>query len=325
MDAFNSRALHVINGDSAGSSFAQAFGLRDQLVIHRDVLSCGPTPAATLAEWRERRSEFWRSLLDGDLGRESAEAPPDLWDSVDRLRDASEVYVWAATGNTDQLTIAFLLHVMRLSGADPAKLRVVEFDRVGAGELIPDEWKRHPPPRALTAAELNDHREAWDALTSSDTQAIVTFVASHPGAPEHLVAALRRVLLRYPSRQTGLNEGDLRLLDNVRQFGPKAARVIGHAMAQAMELGDLEGDLYVFSRVFRMEDSRLPRPLLTLSGAQTSMRDTLVALTAFAIDVLEGRQCFHPVNPIDDWAGGVHLSSANGNLWFYDNGRIVRG
>jgi hypothetical protein len=30
------------------------------------------------------------------------------------------------------------------------------------------------------------------------------------------------------------------------------------------------------------------------------------------------------VNPIDDWAGGVHLSSTAGNVWFNEDGKIVR-
>ena len=32
----------------------------------------------------------------------------------------------------------------------------------------------------------------------------------------------------------------------------------------------------------------------------------------------------HPQNPIEDWVGGVKLSSASGQLWFNDGGKIVK-
>jgi hypothetical protein len=48
-----------------------------------------------------------------------------------------------------------------------------------------------------------------------------------------------------------------------------------------------------------------------------------VALTAFGEAVLDGRASNFPANPIDDWAGGVHLSSITGNVWLNDNGRLV--
>jgi hypothetical protein len=41
--------------------------------------------------------------------------------------------------------------------------------------------------------------------------------------------------------------------------------------------------------------------------------------------VLDGTASNYPTNPIDDWAGGVRLSSANGAVWFNDGERIVRG
>ena len=261
MTADTSEVLHVINGDSAGASFAQAFGSKDQILIHRDVLSCGPTPkTANLVEWRELRGRFWKGLLDGFDDFIVPDTPADLWVSIDRVKTAREVHVWAGTGNTDQLTIAFVVHLMEEACADAANLRLVQFERfpggerrvIGTGELNPEQWRAHPPPRALTRSEQAQYRDAWAALTSSDALAIESFLATHGDAPQHLLAALRLVLLRYPVRASGLNDGDLRLLACVRRFAPRVTRAIGHTMMEKCEHGDLEGDSYLFARVLRM-------------------------------------------------------------------------
>jgi hypothetical protein len=88
--------------------------------------------------------------------------------------------------------------------------------------------------------------------------------------------------------------------------------------------GDLVGDLYVASRMLGMSAETLPRPLLHFTGSRQQVGRGEIALTEFGEKVLNGTASAYPVNPIDDWAGGVHLSSANGSLWFNDDGRIVR-
>ena len=55
------------------------------------------------------------------------------------------------------------------------------------------------------------------------------------------------------------------------------------------------------------------------------MRDCQVRLTPFGAAVLECRTANYPDNPIDDWASGVRLSSADGRLWFREDGKLVRG
>jgi hypothetical protein len=38
--------------------------------------------------------------------------------------------------------------------------------------------------------------------------------------------------------------------------------------------------------------------------------------------VLDGRESNFPAHPIDDWAGGVHLSCVTGSVWLNDNGKL---
>lgn len=116
---------------------------------------------------------------------------------------------------------------------------------------------------------------------------------------------------------------DLALLHEVRAHGPRAARVIGHTMANAYEDADLVGDVYLFGRLLRLGDPRLPAPLLEIAGDRTKMRDVEVTLTPFGMDVLDCRTSNYPTNPIEDWVAGVRLSSENGALWFNDKGALI--
>lgn len=38
--------------------------------------------------------------------------------------------------------------------------------------------------------------------------------------------------------------------------------------------------------------------------------------------VLEGHASSYPTNPIDEWIGGVHVSSEVGNVWMHDGDRL---
>ena len=88
--------------------------------------------------------------------------------------------------------------------------------------------------------------------------------------------------------------------------------------------GDLTGDSYLHGRLLRLGDERLPKPLIALTGDRTTMRGVDIALTPFGDEVLSGTASNHPTNPIDDYAGGVRLSSTERKLWFNDGGRLVR-
>jgi hypothetical protein len=102
---------------------------------------------------------------------------------------------------------------------------------------------------------------------------------------------------------------------------------IAEVGARPLESQDRVDERYLFGRLERMASERLPFPLVTISG-NINLRDwgdARVHLTDFGRDVVEGRACNHPANPIDDWVCGVHLSSVTGNLWFYDGESVTRG
>lgn len=317
----------------AAGTFLHAFGASDRLLINRDVLSCGPLPRSIkVGAWQKARLDFWRATLAHLRDFNFEPSPIDVLKNAERLRPPDVPCVWAATGNSDQFTISFVLHQVVAVGGDVNAVHVVQFEKYpeseqrvrGTGELSREQMRAHPEPRNLTATEISAYRDAWVAVTSNDPSAVESFSARHPEAPWYLRDAVTKVLRRYPDRASGLNYWDRRLLLEIRDKGPNAATVLAHLVEAMFEDGDLVGDLYIASRMLGMSAATLPQPLLNFSGSRQQVGRGEITLTPFGAEVLSGRACAYPANPIDDWAGGVHLSSVNGNLWFNDHGRIVR-
>jgi hypothetical protein len=332
--AFDSSLLHIVNGDRAAGSFLHTFGATDRLLIHRDVLSCGPLPrCTTVAAWQRVRLDFWRHALAYLRTFDFEPSPIDLLKNAQRLHELGTLpCVWAATGNSDQLLISLVLHLVATSGGDVTDVHVVLFDKhpasgqrvQGTGELSRDAMREHPAPRRLAPAELAAYRDAWVAVTAPDPAAMTSFTARHGQAPWYLKDAVSKVARRFPDRASGLNYWDRHLLQGVLSKGPRAAAIVAHTVDAMTEDGDLVGDLYTFSRLLDMSSSALPQPLMQINGSRQQIERAEVTLTEFGAQVASGAASSFPANPIDDWAGGVHLSSANANLWFEKNGAIVR-
>lgn len=55
------KTINIINGDSAAGSFKFAFHAnRDEIVVFRDVLSCGPLQKfSNFENWQLLRESFW--------------------------------------------------------------------------------------------------------------------------------------------------------------------------------------------------------------------------------------------------------------------------
>lgn len=335
MPGFDPNALHLINGDSAGGTFRQAIANTNRLIIARDVLSCGPTPPfADMESWTRMRVAFWQDAMQGLPDIDMRLRQTDLSQNVQRIIEAKRLYVWAASGNTDQLMVTFIFEILERYGADPGKVQLVEFltmpsterRAVQMGEIDATQMRMHPPPRDLTMDDWVAYRQAWRAVTADNPAMVLSYENDAPNATVPLKYAVKHLLRRYPDRASGLPLWDRRLLENVASRGPRAERIIAYTLGERSHEGDLTGDAYFFWRLLRMASPALPRPLLVAIGDTSTMLGTHFELTEFGAEVVAGKASSWPVNPIDDWAGGVHLSSVAGNLWFTDDeGGLTRG
>jgi len=324
--------LHIVLGDSAAGTFQRVFGAGDRLLIDQDVLSCGPTPATyDLGAWQNVRERYWRNLIPG-AADEHVHSPHNLVDNAQRLKEDGPIYIWAATSLSEQLFIAFVIHLADAVGADARRISLVQFEHLpgrdarimGIGELKDEQAADHPAPVALTDDALTDYRIAWAAMTSADPALLESFSRDRPNANRWLLETMPLMLRRFPDQVTGLSYWDHMLLTKVRDHAPNTARVIGSTMCDNFADADLTGDMYLFGRLFRLADERQPKPLITLVGDEPHMLKIRVWLTPFGEEVLAGAASNYPANPIDDWAAGVRLSSAEGVLWLRDGGKIVR-
>lgn len=322
--------LHILLGDSAGGIFTRVFFARDRVLLDQDVLSCGPTPQCNdLAAWTKLRFDYWSSFVPGGAS-EHVHSRFNLVDNAQRLVDAECIHIWSATGVSEQLFIAFVVHLVKLVGADPTRLAIVECEMmngrriIGMGELNDVQMRAAPESRPMSEDFAQQYLNAWAALTSPDPAELSAFARDHPAANRWLKLAMQLMSRRFPDKRNGLTYWDHALLSRIEKRGPEVSRIIGYTMAETFEQGDLVGDWYLFGRMLRLGDAVNPQPLITLSGQQTSIRHTEAALTPFGEEVLKGTASNYPANPIEDWAAGVKLSSAGGTLWFNDGGKLVR-
>jgi len=328
----SSTSVHVVLGDVAAATFANAFGRSASVLIDQDVLSCGPTPRCDdIDQWRAIRARFWRELVP-DLANQHVPSPNSVLDNLHRLRSAERIRIWSATSVSHQVFVAFICHLLRADRIDASRVELVQFEHsarsgllvTGIGELDPDQLREHPAPRALAGSLMTEYLAAWDALTSPDALALARFGSDHATTGEWLKRAMHLLLRRFPEKQSGLPHWDFKLLESVRQSGPNASRMIGDLLAQGRGDGDTVGDAYLFGRLLRLGDPHKPRPLVEVSADRKNIRNVTVTLTSFGEAVLEARASNLEQNPIDEWAGGVHLSSADHTVWVHDEERLVK-
>ena len=323
--------MHVVLGDNAGGIFTRVFFARDRLLIDQDVLSCGPTPACTdLPAWTKLRADFWNGLV-ADHASEHVHSRFNLVDNALRLAEPERIHIWAATGVSEQLFISFVVYLTQLVGGDTSSIALVQFETsgnrrvIGLGELDEEQFRNAPDPVELSVDHAQLYLNAWTALTSPDPAELAGFAREHPEANRWLKLAMQLMTRRFPDLRSGLTYWDFMLLSRVEKRGPGASQIIGFTMAETFQQGDLVGDWYLFGRLLRLGQAPNTTPLVTLSGDLQSIRNTEAVLTPFGKEVLSGAAPNYPTNPIDDWAAGVKLSSADGALWFNNGGRLVRG
>lgn len=324
--------LHVVPGLSAAACLREGLDLTsDVVLVHNDLLSCGPLrPFDSVAAWRDLRQVYLRSLDVENPTFAFDEQEADVLTNHERLASAGTITLSLGTGLPEQLLLVWFVALLRHLAIDPARCRVIQFgpnrsgEIVGVGVLNPSQFKQRPEPVRLNAAAVRELESAWAAVTASAPDALLAFLSERDHSLPFVRRSLLALLHHYPDRSTGLNAFEHQLLQDVREFGPKANRVVGSTMGHDFEFPEWMADAYLFERLRRLGDSTLPRPLLTLSGDMRTLRGTAVHLTRHGEDVLAGKANAVDWNGIEDWIAGVHLDSRSGRVWFHEKDTLVR-
>jgi hypothetical protein len=325
-----SGAVHITSGDAAAGGLRLALRLpHDAVLVHRDVLSCGPVPPIDdLAAWLAARRRFWDALLleeSADApGVGSRDADSDLTAQLARLSAADTVTLWLGRALSDQLLLVWLVKISEAIQFDLGRLRVVQWlenpaGRAvrGMGELAPDAIPRHPAPLHLSADAIEEARRAWDAVTAPAPDDLLDLIAGR-GVSATLRPALACLVDRFPDVASGLGRWDHVLLEQTKGV-PWLATVLAHTLLRAFDDLDCVGDLYLAARLRRLAGGE--HPLVTLSGRGSA---ATAILTDAGREVLAGRTSAIALIGLDDWVGGVHLQSSVGPLWFRHGATLMR-
>jgi len=310
------QATHVVSSESAAGTLKAALGIpRNHLLISEDPLSYGPAPATDdLLSWRLIREKFLQSIyLDWPDFTMDHYSENGLLNNFASLAKDEPTIVWIAPGLGEQLLIAWLTFLFDRSNLDFSRLLVIQFGCLKPNQAIravaelSSQYiqQNSPDARPLSKQEVDEYLHAWRTYTSSDPKDLMRLL-SRKFDNSALYNAMRQLVYRYPSVETGLCRHDEDLLRNTGTHGHLAARIIGQTMGSG-DIRDIPGDDYLFYRLQRLGQSHRSRPLLTLSGDCKSMRSCHASLTQYGQEVLEGNPVDLKADDIDDWIGGVHL------------------
>ena len=179
------RPFHVINGYSAAGTFGQALLEKSaQMLVHDDVLSCGPLPSFESAQqWSQLRGAFWNRVAPG--GEMPGEFDRDWVKTMLSLNDSDSVVVWSGTNAAEQLMLAFAAHLLSVVRSK-AKLHVIQFTpgdgtdwaASALGMMNGERMVNHPPIEPVSDAARAELERYWVAITSPDPTHILAVIAA---------------------------------------------------------------------------------------------------------------------------------------------------
>ena len=331
--------INLFNGGAAAGAYRQHVGRlpqREFLICH-DVLSVGPLSAEfEVDSWCRMRTEFWTSVpegedLEGDVS--FAAKSRDLYTHLLELASADEIRVWAGRALSDQLLVAFIAHVARRLDIED-RLTVAQLGdgaRIirGLGDAPSEVLRGQPGGAALSEDQIAYASEVWQAACAATPERLLKLRDDKAPALPYMHTALNLLVTRYPDAATGLSAWDEIMLGFALPRGRKAAMIIAKTITAEISSDDpltldTVGDLYLYYRLRNLARPTLAEPLMTATSLSAPMRSTEYALTEFGASVQAGERNAIDVNGIDDWVGGVHLSSDMDNVWLRENGAIVR-
>jgi hypothetical protein len=113
-----------------------------------------------------------------------------------------------------------------------------------------------------------------------------------------------------------LNRWEQHTLAAMSSEPAKLLHAIAATVGAVTDALDRIGDGWLVWRVERLASSSLRHPLCNFAeiDPERIMR-SLVSLTDAGLDVLGGSANAIELNGVDDWIGGVHLSTDDGTVW----------
>lgn len=323
--------LHVHSGDCAASVLAAA-GVSGTHTVWTELLMQGPLrPSLGLAAFRAERAAVLSASTGG--ARSPAECLARLGRQDEALagwREHDETVLWVDACLYDQAILVRLLAWFAEVPEAWPRLRLIcvgshadvpEFH--GLGQLSGTQMAALLPTReAVTGAQFELARQAWQALCSTTPQAMEELARQPTPALPYLQAALRRWLEQFPSTRNGLCRLQQEVLEALPESGsssPPAILAAVSARERPAFFGDtllwqcINGMAFCRTPLLRLDDG-VPLPLWDTHGiGQRRVASTPAgrAVAAAAADALAA-------NGSARWIGGVDLGGDLDAPWRWD-------
>ncbi len=328
---------HIIQGLGAAGKLRQY--LREPLAnftVFEDSFVLGPLLSVrNMDDFSSARETFWKnnSFQEDDYLKFMRFA---LDEFIENVKQADTLTLWLSPGAHDQIMWAWLVHLFKKHAVDWRNIEVKHlfnkensvFPYMTLGELRSQEFKISENFQ-MEECHTSALYEAYEALTEGTPEKLIAICNAEGHCLPELQQSLKVYLKFYPDLKNGLNVCDKVLLSNCSERRLKSARIIGTSMIDdAYESYLPIGDVYLFHRLIKFSQNYSQNPLVELFGeikSKYSMRWTEISITELGKEVLAGHKNNIELNGIDDYIGGVHLSSKKGTAqWFYENETIVK-
>lgn len=323
--------IHILNGESTLFNWSIVYPGYSHFV-NLDPLNCGPVPYCdNFSDLVSIRTQYLQMMCDENCLSYFSKIKNNVNLNINELSRFNKIYLWAGIGVEDQIFIMYMVYLIGLFADENVEVYLIRIKidenktPVSSLSLLdPETIAKHPKPKLLTKPVLDFYKKAWRAFTAPNPLLLQNFIHQNNKSDKYLIYAMARILQRYPDYKTGLLYLDKLLLSNTHTNFTNAAYVTGRTLGDLFAMKDCVGDYFLFQYLLELGSRKHAKPMVVLSGKYEQMRDTMVCLSDFGRDVLSGKCSSHPTNEIDQWIGGVHISTKNNNVWLYNDGVVYR-
>ncbi len=313
-----STILNITNGDSS-VSIMQAAGIPGSFLPWRDVLHEGPVPQGlTLTALSEVRARFITERGWGEFN-EINKSFIERDELLQQFSDYDKVILWFEHDLYDQLQILQILDWFSRQESFTTPLSMICTDQY-LGLCSPQEMTQLLKfEQPVTPEQLHLSQQAWAAFQHPTPEKWYQLLSTDISALVFLEGAIVRMLEEYPNCSNGLSRTAQCALQLV-SGGEHTARELFQLYQQTEErmfLGD-SSFWAVLEELLVAQPALLKLP----EGAQPTLPtkpDQVLIITQTGRTVLKGDQQWLEIHELDQWIGGVHLTSSNSWCWDLNN------
>ncbi len=304
------------------------------VIAQPDLLSFGPI--CELAQWTKQRCLFWQEVCSP---LSNFELPYDnltwLINCKTDLEEADEIVIWVGSSLDEQLTFVWIITALKYLGIETEKVHCLEVYHnpitrkpLSALSLLPDDGFNFVKnqKRRLTSKELGFIEQSWAVMVSDSPKSLNIFLKTDFGVLPILHQRVCELANCYPDSTNGLSQFESRILNSCKDHGPKVINIIVDTLNTYLNDPHSVGDSLIKCKLLQLASTDLNRPLVKITGTVDDLNSMNVELTDTALSVLAGAGNNVEINGINEWVGGVYLSSSMGNVWFRNSvsGELIK-